>query len=160
MVPPEMPGGSSVGQSVLDDEAHSQGDDPMRVATTDGSEVGHVGVKVEPTALAAVLGVHQMDIARPVAREAADVVKDAMPEIVTIAAAPAARAGPSAVVAGAPFDTRRREILDPSDPLSAIRDIISWSHVRPSGNRVGLPESPTKRATSVKISRFLCYSLD
>src|SRR4051794_441878 len=104
MVTPAMPGGGSVGQSVLDDEAHSRGDDPMRVATTDWSEVGHVGVEVEPTALAAVQGVHQMDVARPVAREAADVVKDAVPEIVAIAAAPATRAGPSAVVAGAPFD--------------------------------------------------------
>src|SRR4051812_12124990 len=159
MVTPEMPGGGSVGQPVLDDEAHGQGDDPMRVATTDRSEVGHVGVEVEPTALAAVLGVHQMDVTRPAAWEAADVVKDALPEVVAIAAAPAARAGPSAVVAGAPLDERRREIVDPSNPLSEIRDIIPRSHVRPSDSRVGLPESPTKRATSVKISRFLCYSL-
>jgi hypothetical protein len=131
----------------------------MRVATTDRGEVGRVRVEVEPTALAAVLGVHQMDLARPVAREAADVVEDAMPELVAVAAAPAARAGPSAMVAGAPFDERRGEILDPSNPLRAIRDIISRSHLRPSGSRVGLPESPTKRATGVKVSRFLCYSL-
>jgi hypothetical protein len=128
MVAPEMPGGGSIGQPVLDDQAHGQGDDPMRVATPGRGEVGHVGVEVGPTALAAVLGVDQMDVARPVAREAADVVEDAMPGAVAIAAAPAARAGPSAVVAGAPFDERRGEVLDASDPLRAVRDIISGSH--------------------------------
>jgi hypothetical protein len=160
MVAPEAPGGRSVREVVLHDMAHGQGDDAMRVAAARRSQVREVGAEVKPTELTTVPRVDDMDLARTVPREVTDVVKDAVPLVVAVTATPAARTGPSTIVAGTPLHQGRRQIFDTSDPLSAIGDILSRFHDRPSRSPLGIQKSRSKPTTGVKISRFLCYSLE
>ena len=63
----------------------------MRVAAARRSQVREVGAEVEPTELATVPRVDDMDLARTVPREVTDVVKDAVPLVVAVTATPAAR---------------------------------------------------------------------
>ena len=46
MIAPEVPACSLIGQAVLDNQSHRQGDDAMRVVGLGHGVVGHVGVEV------------------------------------------------------------------------------------------------------------------
>jgi protein involved in polysaccharide export with SLBB domain len=104
MIAPQVPGGCPVRQAVFDDEADGQGDDPVRVVAARRGEVRQVSAEVQPAAGAAVPGVGHVQVAGPVVEQAADVMQDAVAEVIAVAAAAAAWTGAPAVVARAADD--------------------------------------------------------
>jgi hypothetical protein len=70
----------------------------MRVTAARRGEIGQVGTEVQAAAGAVVSGVDHVQVARPVSGQAAQVVQEAVAEIVAVTTAPTARAGAAAVV--------------------------------------------------------------
>jgi hypothetical protein len=76
VIAPQVPTGGLIGQAVLDDESHRQGDDPMRVMGFGHGVVGHVRVEMFPAMRATMLGVNEVDVAWPTGNQIADVVQN------------------------------------------------------------------------------------
>jgi hypothetical protein len=65
VIAPQMPACRLIGQPVLNNQAHRQGDDPMRVMRFGPRIVGHIRVKGFPALATAVLRILNIDIAGP-----------------------------------------------------------------------------------------------
>jgi hypothetical protein len=104
VVPPQVPTGGAIRQAVLDYHAHRQVDDPVGVVAAGGGQVRQVGAEVKATDLATVLGVKEVQVTGPVTVWAAEVVEEAVPQRVTIAAAAAVRAATPTVASRAVLD--------------------------------------------------------
>jgi hypothetical protein len=76
VVAPQMPTGGLIGQAVLDDESHGQGDDAMDIMGLRHGVVGHVCVDVFAAAGAAMLGIHKVNVARAPGNQVSHVVMD------------------------------------------------------------------------------------
>jgi hypothetical protein len=71
-----MPAGGLIGQAILHDEAHGQGNDAMGVMGLGQGVVGHVCVEVLPTTGATMLGVHKVDVTWPTGHQIANVMQN------------------------------------------------------------------------------------
>src|SRR5262245_66056473 len=103
-----MPAGSSIGQAVLDDQTHGQGNNAMRVVRVGPSVVGGVGVEKDPALMAAVLRGEEGDVAGPPGDRITDVMQNTGTLCVSRRAFATATAGSPLDVSAAPHATRRR----------------------------------------------------
>src|SRR5213083_1449646 len=97
---------------------------PRRVMAVRWGAVSQVGIEGGVAGGAVMLGVSDVEAARPVAEEAAEVVQRAAAAAVAIPGVAAAWARPAAVVMGAPGAERRREIVATGDALGAVGNIL------------------------------------
>jgi hypothetical protein len=74
VVSPEVPGGGPVRQAIFDDQTHGQRDDGLRVATARRGKVGEISTEVKAAATAMMSGIDNVEVARPVTREAAQIM--------------------------------------------------------------------------------------
>jgi len=80
MIAPQVPAGGLIGQAVLHDESHGQRNDAMRVMGLGQGVVGHVRVEILEALGTAMLGVNEVDVARPTGNQIADIVEDSLAE--------------------------------------------------------------------------------
>jgi len=127
VVAPQMPTGGLIGQAVLDDESHGQGDDAMGIMGPRHGVVGHVCVEVFAAVGAAMLGIHEVNVARAPGNQISHVVKDSFAS--TAAETRLATGGtmPMAEVAAAMNDFGFRQIFGSRDTFRSIRQILSWA---------------------------------
>ena len=125
MIAPEMPTGGLVGQAILDDEAHRQGNDAMGIAGSRQSVLGRVGVEELLAAGATVLRILQMNVAGTADNEVANVMQDA--RVHGLPKTRLATMWTRAVceVAAPPNDLRWRQLSGISDALGGVRQILS-----------------------------------
>ena len=76
MIAPQVPTGGLIGQAVLHDESHGQGDNAMGVMGFGQGVVGHVRVEVLATARTAMLRVDEVDVAGTTGNQIAHVMQD------------------------------------------------------------------------------------
>src|SRR5271156_5199543 len=76
LIAPQVPAGGLIRQAVLDDEAHGQGNDTMRVAGFGQCVFGRVRCEVSAAVGAVMLRVDQMEVTRSGGEQVANVVKD------------------------------------------------------------------------------------
>ena len=62
MVTPEVPRGSPVRQSIFYDQAHGDGNDPVRIMASGEGQIGRVGVEIMVAVGAVMLRIDEMDI--------------------------------------------------------------------------------------------------
>jgi hypothetical protein len=158
VVTPKVPSSRQVRQAIFDDQTHGHRDDGLRVATAWWGKTGEIGAKVKAAATATMSGIDNVEVARPVTREAAQVMQDAAAEIVAVAATAATGAGPSTIVAGAGDDDRSGQIFDVGDAFGVIREVLARSHCCVLQKAMASPISASEKTPRVKTSRFLCYS--
>src|SRR5262245_25241432 len=119
-----MPAGSSIGQAILDDQTHGQGNNAMRVVRVGPSVVGGVGVEKDPALMAAVLRVEEVDVAGPPGDQITDVMQHAGKLCVSITAFATARTGALLEVAGAPHDLGGGQRFRARDALRGVRQVF------------------------------------
>jgi hypothetical protein len=73
-----MPTGGAVRQAILNDAPHGGGNDAVGVMTVGHRQIQHVGVEVMIAALAIVLGIRHVQVARPPMNRVAQLVQLAM----------------------------------------------------------------------------------
>jgi hypothetical protein len=127
MVAPQMPAGGLIGQAILHNEAHGQGNDAMGVMGLGQGVVGHVGVEMLPTAGATMLGVHKVDVTWPTGHQVANVMQNSLAR--SAAKAGLATKGTRAMreVPGAANDLGFGKIFGSGDPFRGIRQVPSGS---------------------------------
>jgi hypothetical protein len=125
VIAPEVPAGSLIGQAVLDDESHGQGNDAMSVVPLGGSQVGSVGVEILAAFAAVMLGVGEVNIPRAPGDKITDVVQHAVPRSIPIAGLAAPRTAPMLEVATLTGDFRLGQLFRPGNPLGRVRQIFS-----------------------------------
>jgi hypothetical protein len=62
MVTPEVPRGGPVRQSIFYDQAHSDGNDPVRIMASGEGQIGRVGVEIMAAVGAVMLRIDEVDI--------------------------------------------------------------------------------------------------
>ena len=62
MVTPEVPRGGPVRQSIFHDQAHSDGNDPVRIMAPGEGQIGRVGVEIMVAVGAVMLRIDEVDI--------------------------------------------------------------------------------------------------
>src|SRR3984885_2324992 len=128
MVAPEVPGGGSVGQAVLDDEADGQPLNAAGVVAPGQGEVAQVGGKATAAGSAAVSGEGNEQVDRPPSAWVAQIMQGAPVVGVTAGTLTAARAGPGAERAAVAFNTRLGEVFDLGDSLGGVGDVLARAH--------------------------------
>jgi hypothetical protein len=113
-------------------------------------QVRQVGAEVKPTGLATVLGVKDVQFAGPVTVRAAEVVEEAVPPRVAIAAPAAVRAATPTVVPRAVLDQRPGQVLNTGNALGAVWDIFTWWHSSLSSTSGRAVESKAKETKTHK----------
>jgi len=106
VVPPQVPTGGAVGQSVFDDETDGQPLDPVGVRGPGCGQVGQVGGETTAAASAAVSGERDEEVDGVSGACVAEVVQGACVEGIAAGPAAAVGAGARAAVAGTVFETR------------------------------------------------------
>jgi hypothetical protein len=127
VIAPEVPAGGLIGQAILDDESHGKADDAMGVMGFGQGVVGHVRVEVLSTTRATMLGVDNMDVARPASHQVANVMQDPLARSATKTGSATRRTGAMREIPGAANDLGWGQIIGPSDAFRGIREILSWS---------------------------------
>jgi hypothetical protein len=125
VVAPEVPAGGLIGQAVLHDEPHGQGNDAMRVVGFGQGIVGHVRVEVFATARATMLRVYEVNIVRPTRNQVAHVVQDASACSAAETRLVATRTGAMREVPGAMNDLGLGQIFGSRDAFRGIGQILS-----------------------------------
>jgi len=126
MIPPKVPTGGAVGQSIRDDQLRGQIDDGVGVVAAGRGQVGRADVGVIATLQAAMLRVGQVDDKGPPGDEIAEVVERA-PLVIPVGAAYATGAGSPFVVPAAPAGLGLGEIFDTEDAYGRVAAIFSGS---------------------------------
>ena len=78
MITPQVPTGGLIGQAVLHDESHGQGNDTMRVVGLGQSVLGGVRIEVLGALGAKVLRISQFDIAGSALNQIAHVMQQSL----------------------------------------------------------------------------------
>jgi hypothetical protein len=128
VIPPEVPGGNSVWQTVFHYPSDGQREDAPGVMAAGGCEVRKVHVEVNATGLAAMVGVPDLQVKRSVSGQAAEIVEDSAAEGVAIAATATAGAATPTVVPRPMFDPRSGQVLNAGNPFGGVREIFSGWH--------------------------------
>ncbi len=119
-----MPTGRLIGQAILHDQSHGQGNDAMRVMGLGQSVVRRVCVEDLAAHGAAVPRVDQMDVARPRRNQIAHVMQDARNHTVTKAALPTVRTRATLEVATALNDRRWWQIFWLGNTLGGVFNVL------------------------------------
>jgi hypothetical protein len=127
MIPPKVPTGGAVGQSIRDDQLRGQIDDGVGVVAAGRGQVGRADVGVIATLQAAMLRVGQVDDKGPLGDEIAEVVERAPDLVIPVGAAYATGAGSPFVVPAAPAGLGLGEIFDTEDAYGRVAAIFSGS---------------------------------
>jgi hypothetical protein len=120
-----MPGSGSVGQVVLDDKPHRQGDHTVRVMAFRQSEIVHVGVEVDVAPGTAMLRVRDEQIAGSAADSVSQIVQRPNDNPKPIGSVAAQRTRLTLVVAAALDDLRLWEVFNTGDAFGRIREVLS-----------------------------------
>jgi hypothetical protein len=124
VVPPEVPGGCSVGQAVFGDKADGPLLDATGVLAVGQGQVGNIGGEATATVEAAMAGERDHQIDGAFGPSIAEVVEGARANGVATGAVTTARAGSRRPIAAAPLDAWLGQVFDVSDALGDIRDIL------------------------------------
>src|SRR3990170_2776354 len=127
MVPPEMPTGCAVGQSVLDHQTHGHRNDAMGVVALGQSQVRHVHIEIALALTAIMLRVHNENIARPFPHQVAEVVHRPLESAVAVATSAALWARSSRIAATALHHQSFRQVFNTSNSLGTIGSVFSRS---------------------------------
>jgi hypothetical protein len=131
MVPPQVPRGRPIGQSVLDHQPHGQIHHRSGVLSPSSRQILGVRGEVNPARDAVVLRVRQMDVFGASLRSA-QVVQRPLDHPISRSRVAALGARSAPIIPRPPFDPWLRQVLDPLNPLRGIRDVLSGSrHVIP-----------------------------
>ncbi len=127
VVPPKMPTGRAVGQSVFHHQTHRHRNDTVGVVALGQSQVQHVHVEVALALTAIMLRVRNTKITRPLPHQVAEVVQRPLESAIAAATSTALRARPPRIAATAPHPQGFRQVLDTSDSLRTIGSVFSRS---------------------------------
>jgi hypothetical protein len=122
-----MPTGCSVGQALFGDETDGPLLDATGIQAVGQSQVGDVTGKATATAEAAMAGEGNNQIDGLVGPGVTEVIEGARAHSIATCTVVTPRAGPGRPVAAAPPDARLGQVLDTSDALGDIRDILTWT---------------------------------
>jgi len=125
VIAPQMPASGLIGQAVLHDESDGQGNHAMGVMGLGQGVVGHVRVEILAAVGAAMLGVNDVDVARPPGNQVSHVVKDSLARTVAETRLATERARPMREVVAALNDLGFGQIFGSRDALRDIRQILS-----------------------------------
>ena len=117
MIAPQVPAGGLIGQAVLRDESDGQSDDAMGVVGFGQGVVGHVRVEIVAAVGAAMLGVNDVNVARPTGNQVSHVVKDSFASTVAETGLATEGTRPVREVAAAMNDLGLGQIFGSRDPL-------------------------------------------
>jgi hypothetical protein len=123
VITPEVPTGDLIRQAVLHNQPHSQSHDAMGVMGLWQSVVRRVGVEVQATARAAVLGVDEMDVARSTGNQVAHVMQDSLAPTVAKTRFATSGTRPMVEIPTSFNDLRFGKILETSNALGGVREI-------------------------------------
>ena len=101
VIAPQVPTGRLIRQAVLHHQPHGQGDDAVGVVALGQGQVRHVGVEVGVALGAVVLRVGELDVARPLKHQVAQVVQRPLDGPTAIATPTARRTWSPQIVATA-----------------------------------------------------------
>jgi hypothetical protein len=152
VIAPEVPAGGLIGQAILHDESHGEGDDAMGVMGFGQGVVGHVRVEVLPTTRATMLGVDDMDVAWPTHHQVANVMQDPLAR--SAAKTGSATKGTRAMgeIPGATDDLGCGQIFGSSNAFRGIRQILPWSrHGKALLGQVSRPRNLQDLLVSVMV---------
>ena len=130
MIAPKVPGGGSIGQAVFDHQSDGQGDDAASVMAARWGQVGQVGTEENIAGGAVMLGVNHVENARPVPKEAAEVVQRAMATSVSVTRTMTSWATSAAVGSRPSLVEGRRKVFNTSNPCGAVWDVRARCHER------------------------------
>jgi hypothetical protein len=125
MIPPEVPTGHSVGQTIFDNKTDSPLLDAAGVQTVGQSQVGNIDGKATTTVEAAMAGERDHQSDGPLSPGIAEIMQSAGAHGITTGAVVTVRAGSCRPVTAAPLDAWPGQVFDTSDTLSDIRNILA-----------------------------------
>jgi hypothetical protein len=143
MVPPQMPRGRSVRQTIFHHQPNRRVNHPVRVVALGRGQVLHIRVEVTTASQAMVLGVRDLNIPRSAGNRVAKLVKSTNDRTQAIGTPPALRTRPTSVVPTSLTDLGLGQVLHPNDALGHIRNVPSWP-----GHGDILHESPSKKLSA------------
>ncbi len=142
MIPPPVPTGGLIGQAILHDESHGQGNDVVGVARLGQGICGRVGVEEAVAVRAAVLRVNEFDIAGLPRNEVAEVMQHAGAGPIAKARLAAARPWETWIVAAAANGLCLWQIFRARDAFGGVWEILAWTNTAtpslPKGSRPGI----------------------
>jgi len=127
MVPPEVPGGCPVGETILDDQPDSRRDDTVGVTAPGQGKVQHVGIEVLLAARTIMLREPDEKIDWPFRSGVSQIVEHSVHPPVTICTMVAHRARPALEVPAPSDRLRFRKVLNTGDPLGSVRSVFPRS---------------------------------
>src|SRR3984885_6928328 len=159
MIAPKMPGSESIGQAILDHQAHCQGNDALGVMTSRRCQIGHIGIEVELTKGTAMFRVGDMQVAGAILAQAANLVENALDPTAARRGSTALRTSARAKIPRALLDQRLGQILNTCDPFRRIGEILARSHALSSVTSVSPWKSEQKSQKQSTEVLLRCYSL-
>src|SRR4030067_717095 len=120
VVPPEMPTGRAVGQSILHHQTHGHRHDPVCVMAVGKSQVGHIHVEVALALTAIMLRVRKEKITRSLPQQIAEVVQPPLESVIAVATSTTLWAPSSRIAATALYPQGFGQVLHTSDSLGTI----------------------------------------
>jgi hypothetical protein len=157
MVPPQVPGGRAKGQTIFYDEPHGQGDDPMRIATSDRSQVAHVRVEIDLVFFTAMLGINHLEVMGPARSKIPQIMQPTTALAIPVASLPTDRAFPPSIAPGTIRHNRLGQVFRLDDlPYvllilrHGVASCVSFQHS-------SVCHHPAQDA---RKSRLICYTLE
>ena len=125
MVTPEVPTGSSVGQTIFDHQADGGVHHAKRIMGVGQDQIQHIGVEIVPTGSTVMLRTGYIQVSRPPGHRVAQIVEQPMGRSKPMRLLSAPGTAASSVVPGPPDHLGRGKILDTPDTLGGIGHIVS-----------------------------------
>jgi hypothetical protein len=125
MVAPEVPTGGLIRQAVLHHQPNGQGHDSMGVAGLGRGQIGQVGGEIVAAPGAVMLGIGELDVARPPPHRVAQIMQSAGEDPVPGAGLAASRTRPMLVISTTSDELRGWEHLGIGDAQSGVRRVDS-----------------------------------
>jgi len=124
MVPPQVPGGGTVRQTIFNDQADGCRNHTVGVAAPRQGQVQHVGVKILFAARAEMLRILDVDIDWPFRPRIPQIVKDSSHALVAVRTVGAVWAGSALVISTALKALGLGKILNTFNSFGPIRSIF------------------------------------
>jgi hypothetical protein len=112
VIPPQVPGGGPIGQTVFEHHAQSQRDHAVGIVTARWRQVGRIGIEVEAALFASVLGIKHLKGMRPPGARVPQIVQVSLTVAVSVASPTALGTRPAAILAGTNLDRRLGKIFE------------------------------------------------
>jgi hypothetical protein len=127
VVPPKVPTGRLIRQSVFDHQADGQGDHAMRVMGTRQGQIGHIGVEVFIALRAMVDRMGEVNDMRSARNQVSQIVQRPCGTAIPIGTVSAKWARLPSIISSAFDDFWLGQVLHARDALRSIRQIFAWS---------------------------------